>query len=429
MAVLKDEGIQNSDLEVTGGVYMDKKNKMYLFAGGWILGRPKKKFGEINAGTSPGGFIDSGKPGGIFSIEWDEARQRLSQVAHCGEGIPAGFVVPSPDGNYLYAAWEGNTYDRRVASGGCVYAYRIHPQDGTLEFMNRRSSIGSCTNYLSMDTKGKFLFVSNHGEYGAISKIEQNANGLWEVQPKYDDASLAVFHINADGSVGDLADIVVLSGEERKRGMQWGPKGIGPHLHCVTISPDDQLVIACDIAFARLLLFHFDKENGRLMPCMHPVYQFPEEIKGVRHVIFHPYLPYIFAIADGLCSLKYNEDNGKLDFICRIENTEVDGLSMCLSPGGKFLYFNGGSQIYTYRISENDGTLAFCESIRVPSGSFSRSCCMDASGKYLFTTDVESDNVICFLADADTGKLTYADVVGNIWGSASICAVSYGRRE
>jgi 6-phosphogluconolactonase len=394
--------------------------KIYVFVGGWLLGRPEG-FGPIRPDTSPGGFVLSGKPGGITTLEFNPDNGKIKKVSFTGENIPVGYLALSPDNKYLYAAWEGNTYDGRVASGSCVYAYEVNKNDGSLKLLNSRSAIGSCANYLCTDSEGKYLFVSNHGEYGAISKVIKTAQGKWEVQPKYDDSSLAVFPIGSDGSIGEASDVVVLSGDDLNPEASWRAIGIGAHLHGVNIDPSDRLVIACDNEFGSFRTFHFDKKNGKLTPCPNPAYHV-EGWRGVRHAHFHPTLPYIFAIAEGLRSFSYDIASGKLSPISSI--TDVKGLSMRLHPNGKFVYLNGGSQIYECAIKEG-GELLLMGSVTVPDGKFSRSCCFDPSGEFFFVTDVQSDKVTFFRADPDSGRLSYAGSIDSVLGGASIRAASY----
>jgi 6-phosphogluconolactonase (cycloisomerase 2 family) len=396
---------------------MSSSKRIYVFVGGWILGRPKGGMGQISANTSPGGFIISGKPGGITTLELNPDNGEIKKVAFTADKIPVGYLALSPNSKYLYAAWEGNTYDGRVASGSCIYAYEINKDDGSLKFLNVKSAIGSCTNYLCTDSEGSYLFVSNHGEYGAISKVIKTPESKWEVQAKYDDSSLVVFHIKNDGSIGEPADVIVLSGDDLNPEAAWGAKGIGPHLHGVNIDPSDRLVIACDNEFGSLRAFHFDKNSGKLSLCPHSAFHL-EGWRGVRHAHFHPTFPYIIAIAEGFRSFSYDINSGLLTPISCINGR---ALSLRLHPNGKFVYFNASSEIYVCAIKEN-GELYPIDQVTVPDGNFSRSCCFDPSGEFFFVTDVESDKVTFFRVEPDTGRLVFLNSIGSALGGASIRA-------
>ena len=90
---------------------------------------------------------------------------------------------------------------------------------------------------------------------------------------------------------------------------------------------------------------------------------------------------------------------------------DLNSDGMCISADGRFLYAVNetltldGKDGAVFEVDEDTGRLSLVEI--VPSGGRNpREMNFDPSGRFLFVANVQSDQVVTFAVDADTGRLT-----------------------
>ncbi|MHB8207114.1 lactonase family protein [Mucilaginibacter sp.] len=87
--------------------------------------------------------------------------QSLSMLTPEMKGnIGSAAIKISPDGRFLYASNRGNAND--------IVQYAINPENGTLTFVSRTSSLGKGPRDFAIDPSGKFLVVANQNSDNVI---------------------------------------------------------------------------------------------------------------------------------------------------------------------------------------------------------------------------------------------------------------------
>lgn len=382
---------------------MKSQHNMYAYIGTWgadIQGDEKEH--EV-------------AEGGIktYRVKYDGTFEFLANIS---PDVNAGIIHISSDKKYLYATDERKDLGGRYGNGGGVCAYRINQEDGTLEFINSVSSVGSYPCYIVADNKNRYAFVSNHGNhFDVVTKVQLNSKGVYEAVKVYDDGNIAMFPINSDGSLDECCDVKVLSGNSVKDVYQWSP-----HPHSVWLDPTNKFLISGDKGTDKVRVYSIDYINGKL----HEVSVY-NTIPGTgpRHIAFHPSLPVIYVnseINNTLNAFEFNFQNGEMKLIDTIRaipypyippdpldhfaNNETADLRV--HHTGKFVYLSnrGHNSIACYKIHENS-RMELIEF--VPSnGEIPRSINFDLKQEKLYAVNQRTGNIVQFLVDETTGKLT-----------------------
>jgi len=211
-----------------------------------------------------GSYASADVPGiHVVSVDGSCSEIRLDS-SFSGVDNPS-FLTVHPSGGYLFAVSE--TGIESDGTGGAVHSFQIDRDAGELDLvaLNQRSTGGDHPCHLSIDRDGRWLAVSNYGS-----------------------GSAAVFAIEPDGNLGEMASSV------RHRGA--GPvtaRQQGPHAHSAIFTPDDQFMVVADLGIDRLVVYGFDATSGALIR--------HDEIAtapgaGPRHIHFHPAGDHLFAV-------------------------------------------------------------------------------------------------------------------------------------
>ena len=169
---------------------------------------------------------------GISIFKVDAQQGTLEAVDVVKNLINPSFLALSANGEFLYTV-HGDESE--------VSAFKVDRRAGLLTFINRQSTQGKNPVHLAFDPTGRFLVVSNH--IGA---------------------SLAVLPVKLDGSLGPLAQLVVLEGPIGPHRVE--QKQAKPHFN--PFDPSGRFVVVPDKGLDRVFTFRF--EQGRLTPAAVP---------------------------------------------------------------------------------------------------------------------------------------------------------------
>ena len=81
-----------------------------------------------------------------------------------------------------------------------------------------------------LDKSGQYALVAHHVDGGHVTKIYQDNEGEFNSKTLFDDASLALFEIKKDGSLGEYQRCFISLKEKEF----FGPRAIS-HQHCVVL--------------------------------------------------------------------------------------------------------------------------------------------------------------------------------------------------
>lgn len=329
---------------------------------------------------------------GISVFRMDPASGSLALVQVVGDLVNPSFLTLNRQGSVLYTV-HGDEHE--------VSAFRVHRDDGSLQFLQRQHCGGKNPVHLALDPTGQFLVVSNH--------LSSN---------------LAVLPVLPGGELGDVCQTMELTGAP-------GPHRVEqpfakPHFN--PFDPSGQFVVVPDKGLDRVFTFRF--ADGRLTPAAVPSIA-AREAAGPRHVAFHPAKPYAYVVNEldsTVTSYRFNAETGELvplQILSALPQSYTGNSrasEIAVSPDGRTLYASnrGFDSIAVFRIDVESGMLKFLEA--VPSlGRTPRFFALAPDGRFLFALNEDSDSIASFAIAPGTGRLT---PTGLQWRCASpVCMV------
>ncbi|WP_441292054.1 lactonase family protein [Sorangium sp. KYC3313] len=314
---------------------------------------------------------------GLFVFRLDGADGALSAVqGPLDAEMNPTFLAVDPARQRLFAANELSEVDGEPS--GAVSAFRIDPQGGTLELINRASSKGAGPAHLSTDRSGRFVLVANYGG-----------------------GTAAVLPVGQDGALGQAAFDVSFGRRTR------------PH-HAMT-DPANRFAFVTNLGLDEIAQLTFDADTGQMEPNDPKALSLPADTTP-RHLEFHPNGRFAYVInesAGSITTLSYDASRGTFTAMATV-STLPDGVSaegnvsaeVQVSPSGKFVYGSnrGHDSIAIFAVDPERGTL-------MPAGHAStqgmtpRHFQISPTGKLMLVANEDSGNIVAFRVDEATGAL------------------------
>lgn len=238
-------------------------------------------------------------------------------------------VVVSKNRRFLYS----------IADEG-VESFKILP-DGDLEPINKQWIGGMRGCYVEVDDENRYLFVGGHH-----------------------DGRVSVMHIEADGSIGEIADGVFHQG----MGRSVAQRGYIPAVDCVKLTPDQKFLCAVDNGLDQVKVYRVDYERGKIKLVdiiRGPLESAPRMIRFSRDD-HYAYILYEASNIVEVYSYTVEDDMPVFEKIQEVTtNTEKEDM-LCAASGME----------------------------------------VSKSGKYLMCSNAGVNTVVCYEIDAKTGMLT-----------------------
>jgi len=382
--------------------------KLYAYVGSWTQG----PFGV-------------GGGGGITVFAVDRGTGALTQTSRTGpqfDNLNAGYLAISPRGRVLYSTNEVKNRDGELGSGGAILSFSIDRTNGSLTHMNTQPSMGVNPAYVTIDATGSVVVASNHGDYVPAVRVTRAASGP-TIEKVYDDGTVVVLPVNADGTLAPPSDVAILD----RMGSVDPISQRNPHAHSVNFDPSNRFVVVCDKGADRIYSFLVDTESGTLTGR-----RFVTAEPGVspRHSAFHPRLPYVFIVHErqsSIAAYRYDSVTGALEHIQTIatipsgftaRNMPAD---VRVHPNGRFVYSSnrGHDSIAIFRLDDSTGRLTSLGTVPC-GGAGPRGINLDPSAQYLYAANLDSSNVAVFRIDSDDGMLTPTGATADVLKPACI---------
>ncbi|WP_373431950.1 lactonase family protein [Acinetobacter seifertii] len=292
------------------------------------------------------------------------------------------WIVKSKDGRFAYTTNEENL--------GEVTALSV--QNGKVEVLNTVDSHGGHPTHASISLDGKFLFVSNY------SAFDKGRGGV------------AVLLILPNGHIGEMVqNIVFAEGSGHVKGRQESG-----HAHSTTFSPDGKYLYASDLGNDKVYAFRYNPNKPQPLEA-----DGSRDVKfvhgsGPRHMVFSPNGKHAYITAEMRSEIvAFNVQDGHLKKIAELKLVHEDktpefksASGIILSPDGKYVIAaNRGAdnKLLVFKIQQNG--LLGQPVIYKANGIEPRAFSFDATGKYLYVTNVYSNNISLFRFDAKSGSL------------------------
>lgn len=292
------------------------------------------------------------------------------------------WVVKSKDGRFAYTTNEENE--------GAVTALSI--QNGKVEVLNTVNSHGGHPTHASISLDGKFLFVSNY------SAFDKGRGGV------------AVLPILPNGHLGEMVqNIVFAEGSGHVKGRQ-----DSGHAHSTTFSPDGKYLYASDLGNDKVYAFRYNPSKPQPLEADKSRDVSFKHGSGPRHMVFSPNGKQAYITAEMRSEIvTFNVQDGHLTKVAELKLVHEDktpefksASGIILSPNGKYVIAaNRGAdnKLLVFKIQQN-GLLGQPQVYKA-NGIEPRAFSFDESGKYLYVTNVYSNNISLFRFDTKNGSL------------------------
>ncbi len=315
---------------------------------------------------------------GIYAVRLDGDTGSLSAPILVAEATNPAWITLSPDKKHLYTI---------SGTKGQAIGFNVDAASGKLTPLGATASPAAASpSHLAVDATGRVLFAANFAE-GYLSTIP----------------------INGDGTLGEPS-------VTRHQGKSVNPtRQDRPHVHSVTLSPDNRFVIVCDLGLDKIFTYAVDPVAGKSTPAS-PPFVSTEAGVGPRHFKFgvdgrHAYV--INELASSITAFDYDPASGALTSRQSV-STLPPGAKLTTTtaeirvhPSGKVLYGSnrGHDSIAVFAINASDGLLTPVE-IVASGGKVPRNFALSPDGKWLVCAHQDSGNVTVFRVDPTTGRLT-----------------------
>lgn len=310
---------------------------------------------------------------GIYQAQFDPATGDLSDLKLMTESLSPSYLALSRDKNLVYAI---NELDK-----GTVSAYKREMDTLLLVNELRTEGIHPC-------------YVDYHETRGLVAVAN------------YTSGDGAVFQKDTAGKLTDVLFTYKHEGTGPNEKRQEGP-----HAHCSIFSPDGNFVYVVDLGIDQIKGYATNGEQigqGFTALALQPG-------DGPRHLVFHPTKQMVFVInelSNTVISATVNPETGVFEVIDRETTLPADFTehSQCadihVSADGRFLYGSnrGHNSIVIYKLSdEGELEMLGTESVQ---GNWPRNFTLSPDEKFLLVANQNSDNIVVFERNAETGLLT-----------------------
>ncbi len=236
-----------------------------------------------------------------------------------------------------------------------------------------------------------------------------NSNRKWAVVANYSGGSLSALPIQADGSLAPAAQVIQHYG----RGAD-SMRQEKAHVHSAFFTPGDHFILSADLGMDKIMIYHFNA--NAMQPLSDAKDSFVSVLpgSGPRHLAFHPAKPYVYAIEELSGTVEvYSYSNDRLTHKQRISSNPADfkgnkgSADIHVSPNGRFLYASNrgdANTIAIYAIDTATGKLQI-KGFQPVLGKHPRNFIIDPAGHFLLVANRDTDNIVVFRIDDETGLL------------------------
>ena len=336
---------------------------------------------------------------GIYVSEFDAKTAALSPPRLVAESVSPAQVWVAPNQRFLYAAnWQGST---DTTPANTISAYAIDRLTGQLTFLNKVSSGGLGPNQVVVAPGGRIAVAVN-----------------------YRSGSVAAFGLEKDGRISEPFYVDQHEGQPQPPSKQPGPRA-----HGVAFSRDSRFAYVADIGLDRVYSYRLDPGRRTMAP-LDPPYVNQPAGSGPRRLQLHPNGRFLYLARETDSHVTvFAVDSGTLTEIQAVStlpggftgsNTTAEIL---IDHAGRFLYVSnrGHGSIAVFAIDAR-GRLTTVE--HAPAGGrIPRNFSLDPAGKYVFSSNQDTENVVVLRIDHATGRLTQTAVQVPVANPGSVAFV------
>ena len=318
---------------------------------------------------------------GIYVYRFNSTSGKTTFLSSTDSVVNPSYLTVSPNAKYVYAVNETGGPD-----GGSVSSFSFNRGNAKLSLINKEPTGGNGPCYVALDGTGRWLVAAN-----------------------YSGGSASVFPVNKDGSLSPRVQLIKDSGNSVNDKQQEKA-----HVHSAVFSPDQKFLFTPDLGLDKVMIYKFTPSSNKPLTAAGIPFEKTMEGEGPRHFTFHPNKKYAYLISELMGTVTaYKYNNGELEKIQNIETHPKDfsgvigSADIHVSPDGNFLYAsNRGDEntITIFSIDKATGRLKL-KGFQPVLGKTPRNFIIDPTGNFLLVANQESDNVVIFKRNNETGLL------------------------
>jgi 6-phosphogluconolactonase len=348
----------------------------------------------LSANLLVGTYTKKGSKG-IYVLSFDTATGKATEISHTAAAYNPSFLTISKDHGQVYAVNEG--------SDGKVSAYSF--VDNKLNLIQEKISKGADPCYISLSPDQSNLFVAN-----------------------YSGGSITSYHRFADGRLSNPQQFIQHEGKSVNEARQEKA-----HVHGVFFSPDGKYVLTPDLGMDEISVYPYQIKNGPplLTEKVSKIQSSPGA--GPRHLSFSSNGKFLYVIEELTGSISvYRFYKGVASFLQKVVTHPssfkgtAGSADIHLSPDGLYLYAsNRGNEnnIVSFKVLPtgklDEKTIQYYST----EGKAPRNFTISKDGNWLLVANQDSDNIIAFRRNIQTGVLTSTGV--SIKLSMPVCLLFY----
>jgi 6-phosphogluconolactonase len=340
--------------------------------------KSEKVFLAIGTYTEDLGWVN-GQAEGFYIYSFNTTNGNLTYESTSPSIINPSYIRVHPNGKTIYSVSE--TGGEGETDFGEIQTFSFDSSSKTINHVNTVSSKGKSPCYLALDIESNRAFVTNYGGGIAILPIENEI-------------------------IKEASDFLYHEG----KGTHWRQESSHPH----KIEPlSDSLALVTDLGTNKLYLYAIEASNT--FELLNEV-EMADSESGPRHFAVNSSFNKVYVLNElnstveifKLLSLEREQILMAVD----TTQTPVGGSSeIKIHPSGKFLYASTrgeGNVIALFKI-DKVGSLAYVSSF--PSkGKTPRHFAFSPDGKFMVVGNQDSNNLVVFKIDTETGELIETDV-------------------
>jgi 6-phosphogluconolactonase len=332
---------------------------------------------------------------GIYVLSFDTATGKATEISHTETTSNPSFLTISKDLGQVYATNED--------SDGKISAYSF--VDNKLNLIQEKTSKGAHPCYIALSPDQSNLFVAN-----------------------YSGGSITSYHRFADGRLSNPQQFIQHEGKSVNEARQEKA-----HVHGVFFSPDGKYVLTPDLGKDEIAIYPYQTKNGPPLLTQKASSIQSSPGAGPRHLCFSNNGKYLYVIEELTGSISvYRFYKGTASFLQKVftHPKTFKGLAASadihLSPDGLYLYAsNRGDEnnIVSFKVLPNGKLEEKTIQYTSTEGKAPRNFTISKDGNWLLVANQDSNNIIAFRRNIQTGALTSMGV--SIKLSMPVCLLFY----
>ena len=327
------------------------------------------------------GTYDSPKSEGIYVYEFNTKDGTAKEISHVQTSNPS-YIAISPDKRYLYAVNENAD---KNGKGGSVSSFSFDKKAGVLTRINTQSSEGNHPCYITVDQTGRWIITGN-----------------------YSSGNFSILPVNNMGELKQAIETVQLTG----KGLD-STRQNSPHVHSTFLNKKNNVLYVADLGIDKILNYSFDEKNGTVQPLLQKSIS-TEAGAGPRHMDISSNGKFLYLVQElsGMVTvfstknsvLKHQQTISSLPQNFKGKPASAD---IHLSSDGNFLYVSNrgeSNSLAIFKINKKDGRMNLLQH-QSTLGLGPRNFNFDPSGKYLLVANQNSNEVVIFERNINSGLL------------------------